>query len=71
MRDIIAAEHAGRAGSAVPLTEKIHDQNIALAGMGLALTTVRIWGAHGNAFVQSALPHHAGTSGRVIRPLAT
>lgn len=42
MRVILPVDHAGHAGSAVPLTEKKHDQNIALAGMGLTLTTVRI-----------------------------
>lgn len=71
MREIFVVEDAGHADSAVSLADKIHDQDIAAAGMGLALTTVRIWGTHGNVFVQSAIPHHAGTSDWTIRPLAT
>lgn len=70
MRAILAAEHVGHAGSAVSLGEK-RDLGIAAAGMGLALTTVRIWGTNGNVFVQSTLPHHTGTSDWAIRPLAT
>ena len=70
MREIFVVEHADHASSAVSLREK-RDLGIAAAGMGLALTTVRIWGTHGNVFVQSALPHHAGTSDWTIRPLAT
>lgn len=70
MRAVLAAEHVGHTGSAVSLGEK-RDLGIAAAGMGLALTTVRIWGTHGNVFVQSVLHHHAGTSDWAIRPLAT
>ena len=62
MRNIFVVEYADHADSAVSLTDKIHDQDIVVVGMGLTVLAVRIGRMDENVVVPSAFLYHSGAT---------